>query len=150
MEFVSMPVNKSRSRYLRWLWVPILPLLLPLLVLQLMALWNVYVLPSATVNYSKDAVKGLRYTWNVQDRIYRGRMSPGGSVSDHGYLYPDAEFFMEFSWAVESGRWHCISITPKWPNMHIFLDADGNFDMSKVSGVDVGRLKECQWDMVKP
>ncbi|MEB2517047.1 hypothetical protein SOP85_16585 [Pseudomonas sp. YuFO20] len=89
-------------------------------------------------------------TWNVQDRMYRGRMSLGGSVSDHGYLYPDTEFFMEFSWAVENGRWHCISITPKWPNMHIFLDADGNIDMKKVSGTNVGKLKECQWDLVKP
>ena len=86
----------------------------------------------------------------IKDRIYRGRMSLGGSVSDHGYLYPDTEFFMEFSWAVENGRWHCISITPKWPNMHIFLDADGNIDMNKVSGTNVGKLKECQWDLVKP
>jgi hypothetical protein len=128
----------------------LLPLLLPLLVLQLMALWNIYVLPSATVSYSKAAEQGLRYTWNVQDRIYRGRMAPGGAASDHGYLYPDAEFFMEFSWAVENGRWHCISITPKWPNMHIFLDADGNIDMRNGSGTDVDRLKECQWDLVKP
>jgi hypothetical protein len=89
-------------RYIRWLWISFLPLLLPLLILQLMALWSVYVLPSATVNYSRDAEKELRYTWNVQDRICRGRMSPGGSASDHGYLYPDTEFFMEFSWAVEN------------------------------------------------
>ncbi|MNL36098.1 hypothetical protein D3C87_1581650 [compost metagenome] len=150
MESVSTSVNNPRSRYLRWLWIPFLPLLLPLLVLQLMALWNIYVLPSATVNYSRDAEHGLRYTWNVQDRIYRGRMSPGGATSDHGYLFPDAEFFMEFSWAAENGRWHCISIRPKWPNMHIFLDAEGNIDMRKGSGADVDRLKECQWDLAKP
>lgn len=150
MESVSTSVNKPRSRYTGWLWIPLFSLLLPLLVLQLIALWNTYVLPTATVNYSKDAERGLRYTWNVQDRIYRGRMSPGGATSDHGYLFPDTEFFMEFSWAVENERWHCISITPKWPNMHIFLDADGNIGMQKGSGIDVDRLKECQWDLAKP
>ena len=127
-----------------------LPLLLPLLVLQLMVLWNIYVLPTATVHYPKDAVKELRYTWNVQDRIYRARMSPGGVVSDHGFLFPDAEFFMEFSWATENERWHCISITPQWPNTHIYLDADGNIDMGEGSGTDIDTLKQCQWDLAKP
>jgi len=57
---------------------------------------------------------------------------------------------MEFSWAVENERWHCISITPKWPNTDIFLDADGNIDIQKGSVLDGVRLKECQWDLVKP
>ncbi len=147
---MSTSVNKPRFRYIRWLWIPLLPLLLPLLVLCLIALWNIYVLPSATVNYSKDAKQVLRYTWNVKDRIYRGRISPGDAVSDHGYLIPDTHFFMEFSWAVENERWHCISITPKWPNTDIFLDADGNIDIQKGSVLDGVRLKECQWDLVKP
>lgn len=143
MESVSTSVHKPRFRYLGWIRIPLLPLLLPLLALCLIALWDVYVLPGATVNYSKDAKQGLRYTWNVQDRIYRGRMSPGNAVSDHGYLFPDTEFFMEFSWAAENERWHCISITPKWPNTHVFLDADGNIDIEKGSVIDGVRLKEC-------
>jgi len=57
---------------------------------------------------------------------------------------------MEFSWAAENERWHCISITPKWPNTHVFLDADGNIDIEKGSVIDGVRLKECQWDLVKP
>lgn len=150
MESVSTSASKPRTRYMQWLWIPLLPLLLPLLALLPFVLWNIFVLPTATVHYSKDAVQELRYTWNVQDRIYRGRMSPGGVAIDHGFLSPDAEFFMEFSWAAENKRWHCISITPKWPNTHIYLAADGNIDMREGSGTDVDRLKECQWDLAKP
>jgi len=50
----------------------------------------------------------------------------------------------------ENQRWHCISITPKWPNTHIFLDADGSIDFHEGSGTDVDSLKECQWDLTKP
>ncbi|MCY1179770.1 hypothetical protein D9M73_201850 [compost metagenome] len=145
-----MSANKPRTRLLRWLWIPLLPLLLPLLALLPFVLWNILVLPTATVHYSKDAVQELRYIWNVQDRIYKGRMPPGSAVIDHGFLSPDDEFFMEFSWGSESGRWHCISITPKWPNTHIYLGADGNIDMRKGSGTEVDYLKECQWDLAKP
>ena len=147
---MSIPVKKPRSRYIRWLWIPLLPLLLPLLALLPIVLWNIFVLPTATVHYSTDAVQELRYIWNVQDRIYRGRMPPGGAVIDHGFLFPDAEFFMEFSWGSEKGRLHCISIKPQWPNTHIFLDSDGNIDMQEGSGTDVDQLKECQWDLAKP
>ena len=115
-----------------------------------MAFWNIYVLPSATVNYSKDAEREIRFTWNVQDRIYRGRMSSGAATTDHGYLFPNSDFFMEFSWGVENQRWHCISITPKWPNMHIFLDADGNIDRRKGAGAESDRWRECKWDLAKP
>jgi hypothetical protein len=135
---------------MRWLWIPLLPILLPLLVLLSVILWNIFVLPTATVHYSEDALQEVRYIWNVQDRIYKGRMPPGGVVIDHGFLFPDTEFFMEFSWGGENQRWHCISITPKWPNTHIFLDADGNIDMRKGSGTDLDGLKECQWDLAKP
>lgn len=141
---------RRRLRFFRWLWIPLLPLLLLLLVLLPVVLWNIFVLPTATVHYSSDALQELRYIWNVQDRIYKGRMPAGGVVVDHGFLFPDDEFFMEFSWGGESQRWHCISITPKWPNTHIFLDADGNIDMHEGSGTDVDSLKECQWDLAKP
>lgn len=87
--------NKPRSRYIRWLWIPLLLLLLPLLALLPIVLWNIFVLPTATVHYSKDAVQELRYIWNVQERIYKGRTLPGSAVIDHGFLFPDAEFFME-------------------------------------------------------
>ncbi len=110
---------------MRWLWIPLLPLLLPLLALQLIVFWQIIVLPTATVHYSKDAVQELRYTWNVQDRLYRGRMSPGGAVSDDGFLSPDAKFFMEFSWAA-------------------------NIDSSEGSGTDMDRLKPCPGESFDP
>ena len=143
---MSTSASKSRSRHWWWLWI----LLLPLLPLLLIVFWNTVVLPTATVHYPKDAVQELRYIWNVQDRIYKGRMSAGSAVSDHGFLSPDAEFFMEFSWRAEKNRWHCISIKPSWPNTHIYLDADGNIDMRKGSGTDTDRLKPCEWDLAKP
>lgn len=103
------------------------------------------------VHYTKDGRDEFSYFWNVQDRIYRGRMSPGGGTIDHGFIFPDENFFVEFSWRNRNGgRSHCISITPKWRNTHIYLDADGNIDMREESGTDVERLKECQWDLAKP
>lgn len=127
---------------MRWLWISLLPLLA-------FILWR-SALPTATVHYSKDGLEELRYVWNVKDRIYRGRLSPGDDASDNGHLSADSEFFMEFSWRSERGRWHCISITPKWPKTHIYLEADGRIDMRKGGGTDVDRLKPCEWDLAKP
>ncbi|UVM48253.1 hypothetical protein LOY38_17790 [Pseudomonas sp. B21-015] len=139
---MSTSASKARRRYIRWFWIPLLPLLA-------FVLWR-SALPTATVHYSKDGREELRYVWSVKDQIYRGRFSSGGSVSDKGLVSPDDEFFMEFSWHSKEGRWHCISIKPKWPNTNIFLDADGNIDMRKESGTDVEQLKVCQWDLAKP
>lgn len=140
-----MPISASKSllRHCWWLWIPLSPLAAVLF-------WRIAVLPSATVHYPKDGREVLRYVWNVQDRIFRGRMPPGSAVSDNGFLSADEGFFMEFSWHSEKGRWHCISIIPKWPNTHIYLDADGNIDMRKESGTNTDRLKQCEWDTAMP
>lgn len=142
MESVFTSASKTRTRYIRWLWIPLLPLL------AIVFWWTA--LPTATVHYPQEGHEELRYVWNVEDRIYRGRLPPGGAVSDNGFLSPDSEFFMEFSWRSEKNRWHCISITPKWPNTHIYLDTDGNIDTSAGSGTDADRLKQCEWDLAKP
>ncbi|MGY4816597.1 hypothetical protein ACVNP3_11740 [Pseudomonas chlororaphis subsp. piscium] len=144
-----MSASKPRSRFIRWLWIPLLPFFVIALALLAIFLWHLP-LPSATVHYPKEGGQELQYTWNVKDRIYRGQMRPGGAVSDYGFLSPDSEFFMEFSWRREKDRWHCISVTPKWPNTHIYLDAEGNIDSGPDSGTDIDRLKECQWDLAKP
>jgi hypothetical protein len=107
-------------------------------------------LPTARVHYHKNGQEGVRYAWNVNDQTDRGWFEPGTSVTDKGLLFPDSEFFMEFSWHTETGRWHCVSITPKWPNTDIYLDANGDIDMSEKGGTDVDRLKACQWDTAKP
>lgn len=145
-----MFVNKSRSRYLWKFWIPFLPLLLPLLLLQLIALWNAYVLPSATIHYSKNGASELRIFWNVQHRIYKGGMPPGSSTTDHGFLFPDEKFFMEISWWSNHVRPHCINITPKWPNTHIYLDANGDIYLSEGSGSDSDRFKQCTTDYARP
>lgn len=71
-------------------------------------------------------------------------------MSDNGFLSPNSEFFMEFSWHGEQGRWHCISVTPQWPNTAIYLDATGNLDKGKESATTAGRLKPCEWDLARP
>lgn len=130
---MSTYVSKARTRRMRWLWFLLLPLLA-------FVFWR-SALPTATVHYPKDGREELRYVWNVKDQIYRGRFFPGGSVSDKGFLSTDSEFFMEFSWHSDNGRWHCINITPKRPNTDIYLDADGNIDMSTDGGTDIDQLK---------
>lgn len=142
MESVPTPVNKVRKRYLHWLWILFLPLLI-------FIVWR-SALPTVIAHYPEDGREELRYVWNVQDRIYRGKLSPGSRTGNTGFLSPADEFFMEFSWHSEKSRWHCISVTPKWPTTHIYLDADGNIDMRKDSGTDADRLKPCEWDLARP
>jgi len=149
MKSVSTP-KKPRSRYIRWLWIPLLPLLLPLLVLLLIVLWRIIVLPTATVHYSKNGADELRFIWNVQHRIYKGGLPPGSSTRDHGSLFPDEKFFMEISWWNDKDLRHCVNITPTWSYTHIYLDASGDIDLSEGSGTDSGRLKQCTTDTATP
>ncbi|CAI8748718.1 DUF943 family protein [Pseudomonas sp. IT-196MI5] len=147
---MSIPANKPRSRYIRWLLIPLIPLLLPLVVLLLIALWRIIVLPAATVHYSKNGEDELRFIWNVQHRIYKGRLPPGSSTRDHGFLFPDEKFFMEISWCNDKDLRHCVNITPTWSNTHIYLDANGDIDRSEGSGTDSDRLKQCVTDTASP
>jgi hypothetical protein len=147
---VFMSASKLRSHYLRWLWILLLPLLLPLLVVLLIALWQIIVLPTATVHYSRNGIDELRFIWNVQHRIYKGGLPPGSSTRDHGFLFPDDKFFMEISWWNDNALRHCVNITPKWPNTHIYLDANGDIDYSKSSATDSDRLKQCITDTASP
>jgi hypothetical protein len=77
-------------------------------------------------------------------------MPPGSSTTDHGFLFPDEKFFMEISWWSNDVRPHCINITPKWPNTHIYLDANGDIDLSEGSGSDSDRFKQCTTDYARP
>jgi hypothetical protein len=135
---------------MRWLLILLLPIWLPLLVLLLVALWQIVVLPGATVHYSRNGADELRFIWNVQHRIYKGGMPPGSSTQDHGFLSPDENFFMEISWWSKNVRPHCVNINPKWPNTHIYLDANGDIDHREGSGTDSDRLKQCITDWARP
>jgi hypothetical protein len=113
-------------------------------------MWQI-ILPKATVHYSEEGRQEIKFTWNVEDRIYRGKMPPGSLTNDRGVLFPDSEFFMEFSWYNnKKNRWHCVSITPTWPRARIYLDANGDIDIKENSGTDIDRLKVCDWDLVMP
>lgn len=141
MGSVITDVSKCRTWLMRLLWIPV--------VYLVVTQWDI-ALPTVNVHYSKAGSDEFRYIWNVQDRIYKGGMFPGGGAMNNGVLFPSDEFFMEFSWwSKKGGRNHCISITPNWPNTNIYLDADGNIDMREESGTDAARLKECQWDSAK-
>lgn len=131
------------SRRITW------PRLLLLMLVTPFILWRV-LLPTATVHLSEDAQEPLRFFWNVSDRIYRGSIAPGDLISDTGFIFPDSEFFMEFSWQVGGGRRHCISITPTRSTTHVYLDLNGDIDMSTKKASDASLLKVCQWDLEKP
>jgi hypothetical protein len=98
----------------------------------------------------KNGASELRIFWNVQHRIYKGDMPPGSITTDHGFLFPDEKFFMEISWWSNDVRAHCINITPKWPNTHIYLDANGDIDLSEGSGTESDRFKQCTTDYARP
>ena len=142
MESVYTLVRKIVQKYKRWLWIPFVYLAI--------GYWDI-ALPTVTFHYSENGEEELRYIWNVQDRIYKGGMKPGGGTVDNGFLFPDDDFFMEISWwGKKNVRAHCVSITPKWPNTHIYLDANGDIDRSEGSGTDSDRLKQCITDTAPP
>lgn len=131
-----MNVGKFQAGFVIWPWIFILPIVA-------VGLW-IIPLPSVTVHNPADGKVEFNYVWNVHDRTYRGQMPPGGRTLDHGFLFPEEDFFMWFYWwDKNNGRRRCVSITPKWRNTHIYLDADGNIDRSKDSGTHVDRLSPC-------
>ena len=138
---MSTTAANGQKSYKRWLWI--------LFVFLVITQWDIG-LPAVTIHYSKDAKGELKYIWNVQDRIFKGRMQPGGGTRDYGFLFPDDKFFMEVSWWDDSAIRHCVNVTPKWPNTHIYLDANGDVDRSEGSGTDSDRLKQCITDTAPP
>ncbi|MGV6394873.1 hypothetical protein ACTUVN_005017 [Pseudomonas caspiana] len=109
-------------------------------------LWST-ALPEVTVHYPKEAREDFYYIWNVQNRIYKGEMKPGGGAFDTGFLFPDDDFFMEFDWWNPKGKGrYCVSIKPKWPNTDIYLNTDGSINLSEEGGTHVDRLSKCPWD----
>ncbi|OLF54589.1 hypothetical protein [Pseudomonas chlororaphis] len=139
---MSTSAAKSRSGCLWLLLIPLVPLAI--------FLGRIAVLPSATVHYPKDGKEVLRYIWNVQHRIDKGALPPGGSITDYGHLAPGKGFFMEVDWWGKNTRHHCVSIEPKWPNTQIYLDANGDIDYSENSGTDKDRILPCQGGTFKP
>jgi hypothetical protein len=136
-----MTASNSRRGYKRWMWIPV--------VFLVVTHWDI-ALPTVTIHYPKDAKGELKYIWNVQHRIFKGRMQPGGGTRDYGFLFPDEKFFMEISWWNDGDLRHCVNITPTWPNAHIYLDANGHIDRSEGSGTDSHRLKQCITDPASP
>ena len=122
------------------------------LLLTLTALYSFWYMatPRVGVYYSDKGTGQLSFVWDTQHSIYRGEISPGGVTGDAGHIFPNENFFMEFYWWRDNERRHCISITPKWPAMNIYINADGEIDRSNEGGTDIDRLKECQWDSAKP
>lgn len=106
--------------------------------------------PTVTVHYAANAREELKYIWNVQHRIYKGQMQPGGGTSDNGFIFPDEEFFMQFNWWSKKMARHCVNIKPKWPSTNIYLDLNGNIDREKGVGRDEDRLDQCEGDWAKP
>jgi len=132
-----MIVDRMQAGLIKWWLIPLLPLIA-------FILWAA-ALPSVRVHYPKEAQEEMSYIWNVQHRIYKGRMAPGGGAFDKGHLFPDENFFMAFDWWSREGNGrHCVSIKPKWPNTDIYLNADGSINLSEEGGTDVDRLRKCR------
>lgn len=120
-----------------------------LLLIALIAFWY-YAPPRVYIFYSVDGTKGISYILNTQHQSVKGDLLPGMTTGDVGHIFPDDKFFMEFYWWRDGERRHCINITPKWPNTHIYLDANGDIDTNDGSRTDSDRLKQCFTDTVPP
>jgi hypothetical protein len=151
MALKTTPASKIFLLCIAWtLGICLFPVLLLALILLLVILWKAYILPNATVHYDKNGTEELRYIWNVQHRIYKGRLPPGASTTDQGFLFPDEKFFMMFDWQNKDGRPRCVYITPSWFGTHMYLNANGDIDHSEGSATDSDRLKPCPSDTARP
>jgi hypothetical protein len=131
-----MITNNTQKRFIKWRHIPLIPVVA-------FILWPATIL-GVSVHYPKEAQEELSYIWNVQHRIYKGQMTPGGGTFDTGFLFPNDDFFMVFEWWSRKGNGrHCVNINPKWPNTDIYLNADGSIDLSEGGGTDVDRLSSC-------
>lgn len=118
-----------------------------LCLLALLVFWYV-MLPRVVVNYPKDGKEELRYIWNTQHRIDKGRMLPGEATADVGHIFPDKDFFMMFDWWSGAELRRCIDVTPKWGTMtEINLDETGKIDTAKTSPNAIARLKPCKGEL---
>lgn len=116
---------------------------LVMLAIQLSILFWYVAKPDVTVHYSAQGPGTLSYVLNIEDSIERGRLEPGHSFSDNGFIFPADDFFMQFDWWFDGGS-HCVQIKPKWPKTHIYIDANGELDRRPESGTDMDRLLRCK------
>jgi hypothetical protein len=111
-------------------------------IFVMIGIWYVSI-PSATLHFPENGIGEVRYQWNTQNRIFRGALLPGESVSDMGAVFPDERFFMVVDWWGNRGGRQCVKITPKWYGTDIYLDANGNLDLSQEGGTDLDRVMPC-------
>lgn len=136
-----MPASEKRQLNIgRWI---------ALSIFALIACWYI-AMPRVVIYYSKDGIEEISYVLNTQHKIVRGDLLPGRTTGDVGHIFPNDSFFMMLDWWSDKGGSQCINITPKWPTTEIHLDRSGNIDISKGSGTDTDRLKQCTTDTAKP
>jgi hypothetical protein len=103
-------------------------------------------LPRVHLYYSKGGSEDLSFVWDTQHRVYRGQIRPGGITGDTGHIFPQDDFFMVLFWSRPGRPRQCVSILPKWPFTSIYIDAEGDIDMSTDGGTDISRLKACPYE----
>lgn len=115
-------------------------------VLTLTTLYSFWYMatPRVGVYYSDKAAGQLDFIWDTQHSIYKGEIPPGGVTGGIGDIFPNDKFFMDFHWTA-SRKNNCIRINPKWPTTSIYINADGNVDITEGNGTDIERLTKCTW-----
>ncbi|WP_050507785.1 hypothetical protein [Pseudomonas syringae] len=108
----------------------------------LLTVWFV-AMPRATLNFPADGVGEVGYQWNTRNRIYRGDMLSGGRATEPGELIPREDFYTVVDWWINSEYRGCVKVIPKWYGTDIYLDADGNLDLSSEGGTDLDRVMHC-------
>ena len=99
--------------------------------------------PRATLHFPKSGSAEIRYQWNTHDRIYRSTLFPGELAVEPGELFPREGFFMVVDWWVNRGSRQCVKVIPTWYGTDIYLDANGNIDLSPEGGTDLSRVMNC-------
>lgn len=104
-------------------------LVLPITIFLLAVLYFVAT-PNVIIEFSEHAKSPLGYIFDTQGRIFKRKLEPGGTTGDAGYIFPDKNFYMMLSYRYE-GKNHCINIKPKWPEIVIYIGADGYVDSDR-------------------
>jgi len=126
---VNTSVSKHRSGHgRRWLIV---------LTLAPIILWY-FATPQVSFHFSSEGQGRLGYILNVQHNIAKGEINPGETTGGGGHIFPNRQFFFEFSWT-NAGKSHCVRVEPKWPNTDVYIGPDGHID----NRTDRNRLGDC-------
>jgi hypothetical protein len=111
-------------------------------LLFLFSTWYI-AMPRTTLHFNENGIDEIRYRWVTDDRVYRGTLTPGEKTTEPGALFPADAFFMIVEWWINRNYKGCAKVIPKWYGTDMYLDKNGDIDLSLEGDTDLDRVMFC-------